>query len=338
MSDVPTRFLPRLEAQIALVLSQPDLLRGREASVLLTVYRRLREQLEDSFTKRILFSARQAGLFVGIGSTPPEIQRRLRLPFEQFYLELDDDLFMRVEGERVSDNVALRAMLLSQNDAVTLGNHPGHTLVDVAFFYRDYDIDGWMVDAEWLLCLTCGVGYIPAAVVRTEPHTGLVLPDDVPDNYLVGAPQDAQDGPLYNVTQGTALLSYLLAYLTAKAITIQAEPIPRQQRRWLERRGITPRPWHIIALEPRINTQPPPEEEPTTHHAFRYDVIGHLRFNRHRLADGSYRHTVEWVPAHQRGLDHVEYIPKTYRAEHGKPIHPVMREYYGRSLPSGDRA
>lgn len=325
-----TRFLPRIDQQLRFVLAHPFPPHLPYTDDLREVYRALLARLEDTFTKRILFSTRQAGLFSGIGQPPTEIQRRLRLPFEQFYLELDDDLEL-IQPRRDS-TFLLRAFFVVQIDGMTLSDHEGHTVLDITQFGRTSNLPDWIIDIGWWMCLPCGTGYAPVVNVRDDPTTGLTVPPDVPDDYLVAAPHDAPDGALYDIAQGTALLSYLLAYLTAKSITIQAEPVSRQQRRWLQAHGRTPQPWHVVKLEPRIATQPPPEDEPLHHHSFRYDVIGHLRFNRHRLADGSYRPTVEWVPAHQRGLDHVEYIPKTYRVDHGKRIHPLMRQYYSSTL------
>ena len=46
--------------------------------------------------------------------------------------------------------------------------------------------------------------------------------------------------------------------------------------------------------------------------------MGFLRRGRHRLRDGTYRETIEWVRPHQRGLRHTRYVPKTSRFDAGK--------------------
>lgn len=332
----PTTFLTRTLRYLE------DTLSGQGSHPAIEAHRQMHAILTDSYTKRILFAARQAGLFIGIGTPPEGVLRALRLPFEQFYLELDDDLeiavvnrdygnYLPTGAQQQADTLLLRALLVTQAAPEAMpGGHGAHHGAHTVFVYRSPTTRGIAFEAASLTCLTCGRGYLPAWMVREEPTAGLTVPEEVQSDDWVEAPDDAPDGALYTAARAAALLGYLIAYLNAKAITIEAQPIPRQQRRWLEARGKQPIPWHIVRLEPRINGQAPPQEvEPVGHHAFRYDVIGHLRFNRHRLATGEYRHTVEWVPAHQRGLDHVEYIPKTYRVKAGKEFHPAVRRHWG---------
>jgi hypothetical protein len=95
--------------------------------------------------------------------------------------------------------------------------------------------------------------------------------------------------------------------------------VSRQVRRYHERTNTPlPKPWHVVKIEPAVSTAPnalpgPLRDGPR----YRYDVIGHLRLNRKRLRDGTHKEVVEWVPAHQRGIQHALYIPKTYLAERG---------------------
>ena len=103
----------------------------------------------------------------------------------------------------------------------------------------------------------------------------------------------------------------LLAYLNAKGIEIVEHKLPRQQRRLLQRRNI-PNPWHTVQVEPSVRLQNGSETgHETGSHSHRYDVMGHLRYGKHLLKDRSYRHTVEWVKPHQRGLRHELYVPAT---------------------------
>ena len=114
----------------------------------------------------------------------------------------------------------------------------------------------------------------------------------------------------------------------AKSVVLQEEWVSRPQRRWMERHDIIPRPWHIVKLDPKIISHKTNEEVPY-HHQYRYDVIGHLRFNKHRIKEG-YRSVIEWVPDHQRGLANELYIPKTYKIESGRKIATKqMQEYFG---------
>ena len=69
--------------------------------------------------------------------------------------------------------------------------------------------------------------------------------------------------------------------------------------------------------------------ETVQRHRYRYDVMGHIRFGRHRLRDGSYRETVEWVRPYQRGLANGVYIPKVSEFRGGKVPDSRMRDYFG---------
>ena len=106
-------------------------------------------------------------------------------------------------------------------------------------------------------------------------------------------------------------LGYLGAYMMANGIEIVEEKVSRQQKRLLARRK-GPSPWHVIQVKPTIRDVLPPEGKDDGYvrrHGHRYDVMGHLRFGKHKLKDGTYRHTIEWVKPHQRGLRHEHYVP-----------------------------
>ena len=123
--------------------------------------------------------------------------------------------------------------------------------------------------------------------------------------------QDAetfQDSLNYFATAATLLI----AYITTKGITVTPEPLPRQQRRRLEQTG-QPNPWYVIRAQDTGNQTAAAGSGGGSAHGHRYDVIGHLRIGRHKLADGSYRAGHEWVRPHQRGLKHSRYIPATRR-------------------------
>ena len=92
-----------------------------------------------------------------------------------------------------------------------------------------------------------------------------------------------------------------------------------------------PNPWHVVRVRPSIqDSQSPLPDAAGPQQGYRYDVIGHLRFGRHKLADGTYRSTVEYVRPHQRGLRHERYIPKVSRFDGGYEPHPRMAEWWGR--------
>ena len=120
----------------------------------------------------------------------------------------------------------------------------------------------------------------------------------------------------------------LLSYMTAKGIEIVEKDLPRGQRRLLTKRKL-PNPWHIIRVSPTIRRNADGEDiepGPGGEHGYRYDVAGHLRYGRHRLADGSYRLTTEWVRAHQRGLKHELYIPAVRNYKGTGDVDAALRE------------
>ena len=129
----------------------------------------------------------------------------------------------------------------------------------------------------------------------------------------------------------TQLVSWIVAYMMAKGIYLREEYIQtRAERRRMERQGITPQRWHTVQLEPKITSQDGSgASNAKNRHGYRYDVVGHLRFGKHKTREG-YNHTIEWVAPHQRGLANALYIPKVTTVAAGKRTDPVMREYWGK--------
>ena len=117
-------------------------------------------------------------------------------------------------------------------------------------------------------------------------------------------------------TRGTVIdnsVRQMVAYMTARNIELVDEPLTRQARRKLERKKQV-NPWRMITVAGGVRRNVRASAAPPgIRHSLRYDVMGHLRFGRHRLKDGSYRHTREWVKPHQRGLANANYIPKIRR-------------------------
>lgn len=104
-----------------------------------------------------------------------------------------------------------------------------------------------------------------------------------------------------------------MAYMTAREIKIVEEPLPRNVRRGIERKKEI-NPWHVITTEnPSKRYQGSEDQTAGPKHSYRYDVIGHFRFGRHLLSDGSHRTRREWVRPHQRGLKNLNYIPAVRR-------------------------
>ncbi len=155
-----------------------------------------------------------------------------------------------------------------------------------------------------------------------------LIPEYVKDNELISVFELERKGWWEEcIISYTNLLYWIFAYTMAKSVEIVVIPWSRQVKRAsMRKEGKIPEPWHIVRVQPRIVQQKPEivGEPSGLKHSYRYDVIGHLRFNRHKTKDGQYTDTIEWVLDHQRGLENALYIPKTYKVEKDKKI--AMKE------------
>ena len=317
-------------------------------------YRVLNMQLDDPETKRILFDSRQAALFADLGEAPPaETQRRLVWPFRQFYLELTDpikfganvptensDSLLQAMPDYNERNNNLQAFLLLEGTSCTTPEGP-LTLHGVVFFFNTGP--GWAQDGA----LDCRgfFFHLPTGRVFTQRKTLVSLGVDVPtvppavpaqwgtwmveisEELLEALPEGNAKKWCENVQLYGGFMSWCVTYMTAKGVRVVEERVSRQQRRLMARSKL-PQPWHIVTVEPRISSAGRSEDE-GRQHRYRYDVMGHLRFGRHKLADGSYRTTVEVVRPHQRGLANDRYIPKVSKFNRGKVVDPRVRQYLG---------
>ena len=283
-------------------------------------------------TKRILFDSRQAVLMAQAGENLPEhIQGRLRTPFDILYLEFTQPIWLDI-GLYEKRVKSLRAMLVVpyQQPADTPMGHPLHV---TAWITEDHEN---ISTISFLHNLATGHSHCPAGTIREAAGALNHVPPQVPGH--LDDDQTLRIGPDEGRTLGSVeemiwqtgqLLNWTCAYMMAKSIRIVEERPSRQVRRNLARRGI-PNPWHVVRVDPRITgPEPPPDIETGQGPGIRFDVIGHLRFGRHRLRDGSHRASIEWVRPHQRGLANQLYIPKTSRFQQGRPISPRMAEYWG---------
>ena len=137
------------------------------------------------------------------------------------------------------------------------------------------------------------------------------------------------------MTQYGSLLSWFLLYLMSKGLNVVPEELPRAERRRVEKEfqktGEHTKPWHVITVKPRFGNEQNGSDTGSTH-GHRYDVMGHIRVGNHKLRDGSYRKTLEWVQPHQRGLQYSTYVPSTRKIESNKKTDPRMKGYF----PSDD--
>ena len=299
------------------------------------------EMLESTDTKRILFDSLQATLFRDLAMRPPEnIQRNLRTPFETFYIEPTSPIWMDI-GMAEKRFISLRGMLVNPH---TEGPSPDEHME------QPFYVTAWLTDnvygvstASFVYDLSNGRSYAPAEALRYEDPDdatiGSTIPDHIPDDQLLPLGPDEDRGPMGSVEeimwQTAQLLSWICCYTMAKSIKIVQEPLSRQRRNLLARRGI-PNPWHVVRVDPRITERETPLDiEPGDGPRIRFDVIGHLRFGQHRRRDGTYSETIEWVRPHQHGLANELYVPKISRISGDRQIHPKMEQYWGTSdLPT----
>ena len=121
------------------------------------------------------------------------------------------------------------------------------------------------------------------------------------------------ENPPESPTKLAKVACMVITYLTARAVKVVEEPLTRNVRRRLERKQL-PNPFHVVTTHtPRAGHSQSDQTGQGSPHSYRYDVIGHIRFGRHLLADGTHRVTREWVRPHQRGLRNLRYIPATRR-------------------------
>lgn len=325
----------------------------------LEIYRWFLRLFDDPNTKRMLFDSRQAAVFDDIEPPPANIQRKLKLPFKQFYLEFTDPLALANSEPGYNDMT--RAFLIT--DAAlpyTWGEITGE-LTQVVLFGTDLK-DGNLsyFDRSWKVDLARGSALTTMAAYRSgeDVPDRIPLPHHLPDEEYWPAGvrftreiweqiKDVPSGKLprnhlslemarpeelswleVSILNDTALISWCIAYMLAKSIVIVEEQLPRSERRRQLKEGKLPEPWHVVKVDPKMYIGRKPGEGEGTAHSYRYDVIGHLRFGRHKRGDGTYSETIEWVAPHQRGLANSIYIPKTSYFEKGRTIAEPMQRYF----------
>lgn len=229
-------------------------------------------------TKRIVIDERQyADIITSPYPVPDEIAADLRWPF-------DDDIYIETRSPLIATEHE-RGVDIHHGLVILAGTEPRWVLTVET-----------CTQLNWLGCV---LGEVDLA-----NNCYRVMNEDIdPDNF-----------------QPAEYTSYirLLAYMTAKGIEIVDHPMPRGTRRNLEKKKL-PNPWHLIRVEPKMTVADEEfdDQGSGSRHGYRYDVMGHIRFGRYKLKDGTYRTQRTWVRPHQRGLRHERYIPATRKFAHG---------------------
>jgi hypothetical protein len=298
--------------------------------------------LEDPNTKRILFDARQAMLFVELDEIPEDVQSKIKLPFDQFYLEFTEPI--RIGESQPGYEDFMRGLFISADGAEISNTRDGEpitlSLAHVTVFLTSYGEEQF-IDRSWKIHIPTGSAFVSIRASLSPPD-----PSEVPssqkdrDGYFqAGIPFDKSlkigdsryIGWWERITiEYTTFISWVLVYMMAKGIHITEQQISKKERKRFERHKHPIKPWHIITVEPRITTAMSGATGYGTKHSYRYDVMGHLRFGKHRVKtkDGwGYVRHIEWIAPHQRGLQHSKYIPALRQYKPGKAIHPIFKEY-----------
>ena len=293
--------------------------------------------LQDDTVNRIMLDSRQAAIFREMGELPENMQQMIQLPFERFYLETTQPIWMDIALKEYQV-VTLRAILVD-----SVATTPKFPKTEVSA-----DISAWLSTSEedtifirFLQHFTDGSSHIPVSTIRNSNQrstlpNNIFLPATLPpetkdDKWIRVEPSAAAVmGSLQEmIWQCGQITNWMVAYMMAKAIEIAPETVSRQQRRLMERKGI-PNPWHVVQVDPKIREQRERDGyAPSTGPRIRHDVIGHLRFGRHRRKDGTYAEHIEWVRPHQRGLANDIYVPKISNFKGGRNVHPKMHKYWG---------
>lgn len=294
-------------------------------------YRMMANILESHDTARVLFDARQAALFDEADEFPAH--DKLHMPFKRFYVEFTEPVALQAQEPDHSDY--LRAfMVITSASLLKETAFPGVGDLAVITAFLDGD-DNSYCDRTFYYHPSTGEAWV-------RRSTAAALGSDAPPGFEFAFPCGYQrEDRIVSWWEDCSisyahLLSWMLGYMMAKGIRIEQEAISRQQRRWYEQRNKLPRFWHKVVLDPKIVYASGDGHDEGSKHRYRYDVVGHLRFGRHRTgrkdADGNvvYSETIEWVPPHQRGLANDLYIPKTTVVKSGRRIaREPMQQYFG---------
>lgn len=345
-APIQASFFEQLVARYSTFIAYPDKFYGTRVSHLDNEQsnRVLLNTLIDPNLKRMLFDSRQAAIFhdVGEGLTFEQAQR-VRLPFDRFYMEFTNPIEVG-EAEPGRSTEYVRAFMLTGLTGEGMLSQGGEDMAAVparqAVFFLD-DEKGTTVDRAFFFdpfqnLALCSVHTASNTVDPSDVEVFRQLGGSPAAMFVAGSgtsPTESEPDGRYMgwwerlVLQYTDLLGWIFLYTMAKGIYTEEVAPPRAERRRLERMGVKPLPWHIVKVEPRFIQAHETETGTGRQHSYRYDVIGHLRFGKHKKGDGSYSYTVEWVRPHQRGLRNTEYIPSTHHVDGGKEIDPRFREY-----------
>ena len=300
------------------------------------------EYLEREGLQRITFDSEQAVKFVNIDNEPnSEIQSMIKLPFDNFYLEFTEQIELGLNSSLSNQeeiNNICRSFVLLSTGTITLAKYKNQLINPIHQVVMYFTTPEWnrpnetgFVDTRAFL-LDINTGYPATTInsIRDGSPEDAHLFDDYDDNdyVLLDDAIDWQGNWSQNMKTYSSLIHWILLYMMAKGIGLEKEYLSRQHKRQMERMNI-PNPWHKLKVDPQFSDENQQStNNPQYKHKIRYDVTGYLRFGKHKLKDGTYKRTIEWVRPHQRGLKNKLYVPKTSHVVANKQIDPRMNEYF----------
>lgn len=225
---------------------------------------------------------------------------QLRSPFKSIYMDVQPALtfnnyFDNIDGRMKT--VKVRGALITEM--------PADYLKDFGTFERTFRLAMFVplpgADENTFLCsfavkdgkLVRPVNFATGVNGRMEPMEGRL--DDLHQHFVVMA-------------------VHIMNYLTSPSIILERKEVAEALQRARIKRGRLPLPgWYEIKYAKTRNA-PRPGTGQGAAHSFRYDVRGHFK----HIKIGRLAGRVVWCPAHQRGLAHSTYRPKSYRIEKGE--------------------
>ena len=311
--------------------------------------------ITDELVNRVLFDSKQAVKFADTAGPPPlHVVDKLKLPFSVFYLEFSEPIKYGEDEEGFEDEVfglfAFKSSRDSKRSNVTfllkpegkkiINQERGYVTRTFTFYEgKAYSKPEFMKDEEVFNPDDFGlVDHFPNIDGTHHPDDPSKWSEDevveIEGKKYLEAPRNPT-GDRYagmwerNTIAYADLFAWILTYMMAKSINITEEKVSRQVRRRHERKGTTPAKWHHVTVDPKFAYAPKSGDGSGRGHNIRYDVIGHLRFGKHKLKSSDYRKTIEWVVPHQRGLKNKLYVPKTGVVQADRNIdEEKMNEYW----------
>jgi hypothetical protein len=243
-----------------------------------------------------------------------------------------------VQGQEPGHEDSLIGLIyIDKSSKIPVKTSKGEIIIDAGaliFFFWNEKENTW-VDRMWRISLDHKIA-LPAVKNARSTANPSELPSDWKDTswFEAGLVIPSMEGRKVGwwedaIASYSQLFFWIVAYTLAKSVKITElkSDLTRQQRRYMERHGQEiPPPWHKVWVEPKLYLKgiAPPTEAGAGPN-YRFDVISHVRFNKHKKKDGSYNFTVEIVPDHQRGLKNEIYIPKTYHVGKKKVLVEMER-------------